>query len=544
MSKWHSLLEFMQFPLKILFLATVLLGVGGAIINPNVAFLWSVTNQTVIRTSEMLRYIGATLINLFPILVYVKVLSKRFEASIPLVVGVLVYLILNISMIFFVDTTFPAYFYKEVLGVSINFDNLPISGAGVINPYNMGIFSLLISYFITMKCYQRSRHHSVYGLFSFIDPDAWSAITAVILSIICGIALGYAWPIVIQGLNLFFDLIARDITNPINLMLYGIFERVSAVLGLVEIPRNIFWYTSAGGTWMNEVGINFYGDVAIWTAQKAQGVQATTAGSFITPYYIINLFLIPAFYIAYYSLCSSKRDKGRYRLFFLLAIIVSIACGNPLPAEFLMLLLSPMLYLVYLIIVGLLFAFLQIFNIIIGYNFSDGILLASPGAGLDLIQYFRSAYVLPSLIKLLLIGVFVGVVFVWLTRSYFKKYAFGLFQFIDKDMTTNTIIEALGGIDNITMANSTPDKLTVELKKRELIDYSVLQSYGAYLILEAKGGYQIRLGIMSTIIKDEIVRRAGDRMKPKRGLKRLSDMFGRNAEKSEDNVEEATAEEQ
>lgn len=508
MSKWHSLLEFMQFPLKILFLATILLGVGSAIINPNVAFLWSVTNQNVIRTSEMFRYIGAFLIDIFPVLVYFKVLSKKFEDSVPVIVGIVAFLLINISMTFFLDTSFPSYFYKEVLGISINFDVLPISGAGIVNPYNMGIFSLIISYFITMKCYQRSRHHSVYGIFSFIDHDAWAVVTILIFSVISGVALAFVWPYVIQGLNIFFDLIAKDITNPINLMLYGMFERICAIFGLVDIPRNIFWYTSAGGTWMNEVGLNFYGDVAIWTAQKAQGVQATTTGGFITPYYVINLFIIPAFYIAYYSLCTSRKDRGRYWLFFLLAILLSIFCGNPLPAEFLILLLSPMLYGIYIVIVGLLFAFLHIFNVIIGYNFSDIIMLANPGAGLDLIQYFRSAYVLPSLMKMLIIGLGVAIVFAYLTRAYFSKYAFGLFQFIDKEGTTNAIIDALGGIDNILDAQSTPDKLIVELKNRELIDYTVLQSYGAYLILEAKGGYLIRLGNMSTIIRNEILRRS------------------------------------
>ena len=277
MSKWHSLLEFMQFPLKILFLATVLLGVGSAIINPNVAFLWSVTNQNIIRTSEMFRYIGAFLINIFPVLVYLKVLSKKFEDSVPVIVGVIAYLLINISMTFFLDTTFPSYFYKEVLGISINFDVLPISGSGIVDPYNMGIFSLVISYFITMKCYQHSRHHSVYGIFSFIDHDAWAVITILILSVVSGVALAFIWPYIIQGLNLFFDLIAKDITNPINLMLYGMFERISAILGLVDIPRNIFWFTSSGGTWMNEVGLNFFGDVAIWTAQKAQGCLLYTS---------------------------------------------------------------------------------------------------------------------------------------------------------------------------------------------------------------------------------------------------------------------------
>ena len=36
------MLEYIQFPLKVLFVATMLLSVGNAIINPNVAYLWEV----------------------------------------------------------------------------------------------------------------------------------------------------------------------------------------------------------------------------------------------------------------------------------------------------------------------------------------------------------------------------------------------------------------------------------------------------------------------------------------------------------------------
>lgn len=35
MSKWHSLLEYLQFPLKLLFFSTLMLGVGSTIANPN-----------------------------------------------------------------------------------------------------------------------------------------------------------------------------------------------------------------------------------------------------------------------------------------------------------------------------------------------------------------------------------------------------------------------------------------------------------------------------------------------------------------------------
>ena len=513
MSKWHSLLEFLQFPLKILFLATLMLGVGSAIVNPNVSFLWSVTNPNIIKFCELLRYTGGFLINIFPILVFLKVLSRKFEDSVPVIVGVVSYFLINISMVFFVKSTYASYFYKDILGMPLDFSSITSMVGSVTSPYNMGIITLILAYFITMRCYRQSRHHSMYGILSFIDHDSWAVLMVLILSVISGVAIAFVWPYVINILTTFFDIIAVDITNPINLFLYGVFERLSSILGISEIPRSVFWYTSAGGTWINEVGIKYFGDVTIWTMQKKSTILTSTAGNFITPYFIINMFIIPAFYIAYYRLCTSKKDRNRYFLFFSMAIILSIVAGNSLPAEILMLILSPMLYGFYVLIVGLLFGFLQIFNVMIGYNFTESMMVANPGSSLDLLQYIRSPYFLPSVVKIVVIGLVVGFIFYVLTRSYFKRYAFGLFQVTDKDKVCDDIIQAFGGMENITNAESTPDKLIVSLIEREKIDYQKLQEYGAYLILEAKDGYLIRLGNMSTIMQSEIMKRLNENMK-------------------------------
>ena len=136
MAKWHALLEFLQFPLKILFIATLMLGIGSAITNPNVALLYSVSSPTVIRICEILKYAGGFLINLFPLLVFLKILARKFEANVPVVLGFVSYVVINITMIFFVKTTYDSYFYKEFLRISVNFDNLKIIGAsGDIIPY-------------------------------------------------------------------------------------------------------------------------------------------------------------------------------------------------------------------------------------------------------------------------------------------------------------------------------------------------------------------------------------------------------------------------
>ena len=87
MSKWHSFLEYLQFPLKVLFLATVLLGLGTLMINPYIGLLDIFTSPIYTNISDILRYLGAFLIKLFPLLVFLKLLTRKYEDSAPVFVG-------------------------------------------------------------------------------------------------------------------------------------------------------------------------------------------------------------------------------------------------------------------------------------------------------------------------------------------------------------------------------------------------------------------------------------------------------------------------
>lgn len=505
MSKWHSLLEILQFPLKILFIGTLLLGIGTIVLNPNVTFWWQIDQPLLIKIFELLRYIGASILYFFPFLVFIHILSHRYESSVIVILGILSYVLINISMVFFLNPMLPSYFYHSLFSVtSINFDKITGILSSVRMPYQLGVFGYILAFGITHVCYMRSRKYSIFGITSFVDHDAMAGIMTSVLSVLCGVGLAYGWPVVINVMNGFFEMIASDISNPINLLLYGMCERISALLGFIDIPRQIFWFSDMGGSWLNNVGMKFSGDVAIWTGQRQAGMSTLTAGTFITPYYVINLFIIPAYYIAYYHLCSDRQDKRRYLGFIIIALVLSVVCGNPLPAEILMLILSPMLYVIYIVIVGLLYAFLQMFHIVIGYNFSELLIMANPGSGLDLIEYLRNPYVAYNVYKLLGIGLVIAVLFCCMTKIYFRKYALGFFQMVDKNKICEEIVENLGGIGNIIEAHSAPDKLTVKFVNRELVDYDSLRKKGAYLLLESKNGYLIRIGNISTIVKDYI----------------------------------------
>lgn len=504
MAKWHSLLEYVQFPLKVLFFGTILLGIGSSIINPNVdPFLWHIENEYVIAASELMRYSGGMLIHLFPLLVFIKALSRKFEDSVPVFVGFFGYIILTITVMFFINTQLPSYFYESTLGIEVSFGAESVFGEGTRSPYLLGIVSLILVYFITKKSYERSRHHSMHGVLSFLDHDSWAMLSTFVFCVIAGLLISFIWPYIVDFILSLYAVVGRDITNPLNLFFYGILERVSAIFNMVEIPRNLFWFGDLGGSFMETSGVKHIGDVSIWTYQISNSLDLT-AGRFITPYYVINMFVMPSFLLGYLSLVTSKKDCGRYLLFFIIAIIFSIVCGNALPMEILMLVLAPLLYFVYILLVGALFAIFQIMDISLGYNFSDLLMMANPGSLLDIVQFFRNPQMVSALSGIAIVGVCSFIFFFLATRSYFKTFAIGLLQITNRKKVTKRIVTALGGIDNILSIDSTPDKLTVGLRNREILDFDTLKSEGAYLVLASKEGYLIRLGNISTIVAKEI----------------------------------------
>lgn len=525
MSRWHSLLEYFQFPLKVMFFAIVLLGIGSSIVNPNVEFLWRADSEFVLRLSEILRYSGGFLINIFPILVFLKLLTKKYEDSVPVILGFISFFTIMVIVLFLEKTTFPEYFYSSMLGVEVTIPKgSGVFSEGLHTPYNIGILGLVIAYFITIKMYRRSRHYSMHGFLSFIDHDAHAMLSTVFVSVVAGIVIAYAWPIVIQVFLGIFTIIREDSSNPLNLFIYGITERLSVLCNLSDIPRSAFWLNEYGGTLTDSFGVVYKGDINIWMAQQALSISEVSAGKFITPFYIINIFIMPAFIIGYYTLVSSKKDRKRYRIFIIIAVLLSIICGNSLPIELFMLVLSPMLYVIYIFIVGLLYAIFQIMGVSIGYTFTGSLMIANPGSSLDLLQYLRDPKYFQAMVTIGIVGLVCFVFFFLMTRLYFKKFAIGLFSFGDSKRVAKKIVGNLGGLDNITSIESTPDKITVGLEKRDKVDFPKIKEYGAYLILESKEGFMIRFGNISTIIAKEIIIMKKDQEKKAKKEKEVQEL--------------------
>ena len=83
-------------------------------------------------------------------------------------------------------------------------------------------------------------------------------------------------------------------------------------------------------------------------------------------------------------------EKRRIRLFFLLAILVSLVTGTLLPLELYLLILTPLLFVFHLVMTGALFGIFQSMSVTLGFSYTGSTVTAMPGTLFDLMLYVRN----------------------------------------------------------------------------------------------------------------------------------------------------------
>ena len=235
MRRWQSYYDVLFFPLLTIFTASVLMGLSGLILNSNFQTIISLNNPFIIRAAEIIRYMCGFIINNIPFLVLIKFLSKKYEDSTPVFVGVIGYFIFHVTTMFFASNKLPSVVFSSVMGIAVDASRLTLSGSGMRYPLITGILAVFVVSFITRFTYRTSRRRSTYGYFAFVNRDAWALFLTCLFTFIMGVATALVWPFVINILYYIFRMIASDITNPMNLFIYGIMDRLMAVTGTGSI---------------------------------------------------------------------------------------------------------------------------------------------------------------------------------------------------------------------------------------------------------------------------------------------------------------------
>ena len=508
MRGWHSLYEILAFPIGVLIFAIFLLGLGNIMVNPAFNYLIQINDDYIILFAEAIARIGQFLVVNFPLLFLIRLVTKRAGSAMTILSAVSGYVAYVVFTMYFTRTDLTSTAYSSILGISAV---STVNTTGTRYPIQTGILATFIVTLITLNSYTASRRRSEYGFFSFINKDVYCVIRTVVLSSLLGAIVAVSWPYGLRFFSKVISFISSDTTNPINLMLYGILDRLISVFNLGALIRTPFWYNTNGGSWINMGGVSIAGDVNIWTEQYASSALSRMTGRFITPYYVLNLFAMPAMLWALYSLQTDRLERGRTRLYFVLVTIISLLSGCLLPLEILLLLLCPLLFIFHLSCTGILYGIFQSMHVYLGFQYTGtNTITALPGTLLEFIAYVQNPNLRTSVLQVLLVGAIMALVYFLLTRLYFNHLAIDLFRTGDKDRAIQGTIEAVGGIENVKLVHSSMNRLIISLFDPTKLDVQKLKDLGSVRVFETRAGYAISFGSASTIIRKGIAKAMRD----------------------------------
>ena len=501
MKRWTVLYETCKLPIRVCFFVFIFIALGSLVLSDSVNIFYTITNPWALAFARFLLLIGQTVILNLPLVFIVNLVAKKANSGTPLIMALLGYITYAVvTMLFSTNLNLPAMAYKSTLGISY-------TASGVTHyPLHTGLIGAFIVAFATRFTFIASRNRSAYSFFGFLNKDTVGILYNILLCALLGILSAMVYPLCFGMVQEFIDYVARDLNDPLRIGMYGVADRVMSILGLGDLIREPFWFGSQGGSYLTIAGQTIVGDVNIWDFIQEAGSSYLGCGRFITPYYIINIFAIPAIYIGMFISMTDKHEKSHMLFLLTTAILFSILFGNPLPLELLLLFTSPLLLILYLLVVMILFGLLSYLGLFLGFSYTGSTLVAMPGSFPDYIIQLRNPLLFDTISYLFIIGIVVFAVCLLMSRLYFRYMAYNLLGTGKTKATVDMLAHAVGGLENIQKASSGLFRLILVLNDLEAVSFKELAQSGASRITETKDGVIIDFGSSSTVIARAITR--------------------------------------
>jgi len=291
-----------------------------------------------------------------------------------------------------------------------------------------------------------------------------------------------------------------------GLFVYGFLNRLMLITGLHHILNNIAWFV---------VG-DYHG---VTGDLKRYFAGDPTAGAFMSGFFPVMVFGLPAACLAMYRRARPERRKQLGGMFLSLAL-TSALTGVTEPIEYSFLFAAPLLYLVHAVLTGLAMVAAHVLGLRLGFGFSAGLI----DFVLNLRLSSRPWLLLP------------------LGAAYFAIYyatfswCIGRFDLLtpgrektgaapdpaaDGDASAAAFVRALGGADNLLDVAACTTRLRLKVADRTLVDEAALRARGAKAVLPVGDrGLQVVLGPDADRVAGEIQAelRRSDQAQPVRPL--------------------------
>jgi PTS system N-acetylglucosamine-specific IIC component len=322
----------------------------------------------------------------------------------------------------------------------------------------------ILSGLIAGVLYNRYSDIRLPAYLAFFGGRRFVPIASGFAGLIVAVCFGFGWPVLERGM----DAVSQAVlgSESIGLFAYGVLNRALIVTGLHHILNNIAWFLLGDYN-----GVT--GDLKRFFAGDP------TAGAFMSGFFPVMMFGLPAACLAMYRSARPERRKAVGGLLLSMAL-TSFLTGVTEPIEFSFMFLAPVLYGIHAVLTGLAMVVMDLFSVRLGFGFSAGLF----DYVLNFSRSSRPLWLVP-------IGL-----------AYFALY-YGLFRFV---------------IERFDL--KTPGREPEEIAAA---DVATIQPSGAHAWVAALGGAsnlsqidacttRLRLGIVDqTRVQDDELRKLGAR---------------------------------
>ncbi len=487
-------------PVAVLPAAGLLLGIGGALSNPNTVAAWPFLDVawlqgifTIMASAGSIVF--ANLAVLFAVGVAVG-LAKGDKGTAGLA-SLLAYLVMNATI-------------NALLTLSgaLATANPGAVGQGMAlgtQTLETGVFGGVVIGLVTSLLHNRYNKIELPQFLGFFGGSRFVPIVSSLAAIVVGAVMTLVWP---HFQKLIFGMGGLvDATGYFGTFIYGFVLRMLGPFGLHHIFYLPFWTTALGGSEMIN-GQLVEGTQRIFFAQLGDpdtqqfyiGTARFMSGRFIT----MMFGLIGACLAMYHT--AKPENRKRVAGLLISAALTSFLTGITEPIEFSFLFIAPVLYVIHAVFDGLAFMLAHILHITIGQTFSGGFI--------DFMLFgVLQGEAKTNWLFVPLVGI------PWFFLYYFTfRFVITRFNFKTpgrEDVSTENVqvaagerplqvIIALGGKENIVELDCCATRLRVTLHDGTLVDEALLKETGARAVIRRGNGVQVIYGPHVTIIKNEV----------------------------------------
>ncbi|MBM6615303.1 PTS transporter subunit EIIC [Desemzia sp. RIT804] len=472
----------------------IFLGLASALQNPtiieNLPFL---ANETLQQIFGLIRKLAGLPFTYLPLLFALSIplgMVKR-DKEVAVYSGAVGYIAMLIGMSYILevqgftpDTTSIVYLMETqgLSEVAATLQNALFTNTLGIFVYNTNVIGGIIAGLMGVYIHNKFRETELHQSLTFYSGKRFVPIAAALVMAFVGILLAFIWPLINQVIVSIGGLISE--TGLFGTFLYGFTEKIINPTGLHHILNQTFRFTALGGV-ENINGETLVGALQIYLHQLENNLPFSgEATRYLAQGKILHMvFGMPAVVFAMYrAALPEKRDK--LLKFFIPGLTAVILTGITEPIEFTFIFISPILWVVNAIFAGLAFLIPAMLGVAIG-NIQGGIIdwiVFGALQGMDTRWYIY-----------LIAGPIFFVLYYFSYSFIIKKFnvmTLGRretdFEDTEEKETTvkvgnedriiaESIVNGLGGMNNIVDVDNCISRLRVEVKDGKLVNEDIIQ---------------------------------------------------------------------